>query len=497
MGDDVTARIAGGWSRGNRLERSLIPLLAATALGVYALVIVGATVSTTDGAAACSTWPSCDGRWLVPLDDTALVVAMLHRMLSVIVGTTLLCTTAVAWAVRADVASRGVLTLALGLYPVQIAIGAITATSMGTGAYPRAHLVLAMSIFATVLLALVWRLEHETKDVESSFGHTEEGVDGARNTAGQGGGGTVATAGDTVTTEPGFMARWGRRARAYGRLTKPRLMWLLCFVALAGMGLATATTGLPVSPAIVAGTLLGGVLAIGASGTFNHVLERDVDRRMARTADRPTATADIPVRNALAFGTTLGIASLAVFIALVNELAAVLGLTAIVFYSVVYTLVLKPNTSQNIVIGGAVGAIPALIGWAAVTGSIGLPAVVLGVLIFLWTPAHFYNLALAYKRDYERGGFPMLPLVRGEAVTFRHIALYFGATLLAAAFLGAIAPLGLWYATTVVVFAAVFLLAIVQLYRTRTPRAAFRSFHASNAFLGVVMVVIILDTLLL
>ena len=482
-----------------RFERSLTPLLAATALGVYALVIVGATVSATEAASACATWPSCDGRWFVPLDETALAVAMLHRGLSLLVGAALLCTTAVAWAVRADVATRGVLTMAIGLYPIQIGIGAVTATSAEPGVYPLAHLLLAMAIFAGVLLGLVRRLEHETRDVESTFGHAEPmheaDVDEVQETIDDGGPGADPGPVDAANRHSGFAARWGRRALAYGRLTKPRLMWLLCFVALAGMGLAAATTGLAVTTRLVVGTLLGGVLAIGASGTFNHVLERDVDRKMARTADRPTATATVPVLNALTFGTVLAVVSLAVFITLVNVLSAVLGFTAIVFYSVVYTLVLKPNTSQNIVIGGAVGAIPALIGWAAVTGSIGLPAVVLGVLIFLWTPAHFYNLALAYKRDYERGGFPMLPIVRGEAVTFRHIALYFGATLLAAAVLAAVAPLSLWYATSVIVLAGVFLLAIVQLYRTRSHRAAFRSFHASNAFLGVVMVVIILDTL--
>lgn len=464
-----------------RLEASLTAILAATALGVYALVIVGATYATVAGAATCTTWPTCDGSWLVPLSDTGLVIAMSHRLLSLLVGAALLFATVTVWVTSPPTHVRTLVTLMMGVYPFQIGLGALTAVSGGASPYPTLHLVLAMGIFAGVLLALVWWLEHRTNDVVSTF--DERGL--------------------SRTDPPSDTAAWDGGtgyvdlARAYLELTKPRLMWLLCFVALAGIGLATATTGLPVTSEAVVGTLLGGVLAIGASGTFNHIIERDVDRKMQRTADRPTATDSVSVRNAATFGVLLGVASMAVFLALVNVLAAALGLIAIAFYSIVYTVVLKPHTTQNIVIGGAVGAIPALIGWAAITGSVGIPAILLGVLIFLWTPAHFYNLALAYKQDYERGGFPMLPIARGEAVTLRHITWYFGATLIAAVGLAMVAPLGTLYAATVVAFAALFLVAIVTLYRERTPSTALRSFHASNAFLGVVMVVIIVETLLI
>lgn len=458
---------------------SVTALLAATAIGIYALVIVGATVSVTDGAAQCSTWPSCDGQWIVPLGDTALVITMAHRALALLVGGTLLLATAAVWIAGASTKIRAVMAFVAVMYPMQVGLGAITAISGGTNPYPVLHLAMAMALFAGVLAALVWWLERQTSDVASTFETGGESLDHG--------------AADPVTEPAGTLGI----AKAYFRLTKPRLMWLLCFVAVAGMGLATAATGIPLTRDIVIGTLLGGILAIGASGTFNHVLERDVDRKMGRTSDRPTATEVIPVRNAILFGIGLAIASLVVFLALVNVLAALLGLTAIGFYSILYTIVLKPNTSQNIVIGGAVGAIPALIGWAAVTGSVGLPAIVLGLVIFLWTPAHFYNLALAYKQDYERGGFPMLPIARGETVTLRHIAWYFGATLGAAVLLGIVAPLGMVYAATVVLFGALFLFAIVQLYRERTPQIAFRSFHASNAFLGTVMVIIIVDTLVI
>jgi protoheme IX farnesyltransferase len=246
----------------------------------------------------------------------------------------------------------------------------------------------------------------------------------------------------------------------------------------------------------VALTLLGGVLSIGASGTFNHVLERDVDRRMSRTSDRPLATDVVSVRNALAFGALLTVGSLVAFAA-VNWLVAVLGLVAIVFYSVIYTLVLKPNTVQNTALGGAAGALPALIGWAAVTGEVGLGGLVLAAVIFLWTPAHFYNLALAYKDDYARGGFPMMPVVRGEATTRKHILFWLAATLLTATVLAALTDLGWLYAATTTSLGAVFLWAVIRLHREKTEQAAFRAFHASNAYLGALLLAIVVDALAL
>jgi protoheme IX farnesyltransferase len=272
---------------------------------------------------------------------------------------------------------------------------------------------------------------------------------------------------------------------------KPRLMWLLCLVAAAGMALAAGTD---LQTRTIVLTLGGGVLAIGASGTFNHVLERERDKRMDRTSDRPLATHEIPKGNAVVFGIGLAALSLAVFWQ-VNALAAGLGLVAILFYSIIYTLVLKPNTVQNTVIGGAAGALPALIGWAAVTGEIGVPGLVLAGVIFVWTPAHFYNLALAYKDDYEAGGFPMMPVVRGETETRKHILLWLGATLATTGGLIWVTPLGWLTAGATAVVGIVFLWAVVRLHREQTEAAAFRAFHASNAYLGVLLVTIVVDAL--
>ena len=205
----------------------------------------------------------------------------------------------------------------------------------------------------------------------------------------------------------------------------------------------------------------------------------------------------VPVRNAVAFGFALTVASAVVVVAFVNVLAAALTMLAIVFYTVVYTVILKPHTDQNVVIGGAVGALPALIGWAAVEGNVGVPALVLGGVIFLWTPAHFYNLALVYKDDYERADIPMLPVVRGDQTTLRHINLYFGATLLSTSLLAYVADLGWAFSGVTVAAGAVFLYFVVRLHRERTSAAAMRAFHSSNAFLGSVMLVLAVETFLL
>jgi len=463
-------------SNDSRLTRVLL----ASVLGVYALLVVGATTALTDASAACATWPACNGQWF-DVTSLSLAVVWAHRTAAVVVGLLVLASTALAYRDGRETRVLAATGVSLALYPVQVVVGALAATT-GISYVPGLHLALGVAIFGGLVLALAWTLEDRTADRPSA-----EWAGGPRD----------AVDGDDVLADPntGAPADAGTGllalARAYASMTKPRLMWLLCLVASAGMALAA---GPALSARTVALTLLGGVLSIGASGTFNHVFERERDRKMARTADRPVATDRIPRRNALAFGLLLAAASLFVFLQ-INLLAAFLGLTAVVFYAVVYTLVLKPNTVQNTVIGGAAGALPALIGWAAVTDSVGLPALALAGLIFLWTPAHFYNLALAYRDDYAAGGFPMMPVVRGAALTRKHILVWLGATMAGGAVLDAVSNLGWLYATTVLVLGGVFLWTVVRLHEDRDRAAAMRSFHASNAFLGAVLLAVVVDAL--
>lgn len=455
-------------------QSRFLTLLAATTIGAYFLVIAGATTALTDAAAACSTWPACGGQY--PFDGAAVTIAWTHRLLAVLVGIGVLASVIGGWRTEPK-RVQAALAASTMLYPVQVGIGAVVATSGAPPLVSAIHLLVGTCIFGGLLLGLAWSLERRfpTRDREEPLTKSPE---------------IEPAAGPNPHPATGFQATLG----AYFSLMKPRLMWLLCLVAAAAMTLAV---GPAITVETIVATLLGGVLAIGASGTFNHVLERDVDQRMKRTADRPLATEIVSVRNALVFGTLLALASLSVFYFFVNTLAALLGLTAIVFYSVIYTLVLKPNTVQNTVIGGVAGALPALIGWAAATGEIGLPALVLAGVIFCWTPAHFYNLALAYKDDYARGGFPMMPVVRGERLTRKHIVYYLGATLIGASMLAAVDTLGWLFAATSVLFGAIFLREVMSLHREQTRGAAMRSFHASNAYLGTLLFAIIIDALVI
>lgn len=454
------------------MRRFVTPLLGLSVIGVYLLVIIGATARLAEAASSCGDWPLCAAS--LTASNTDLLLVLTHRSIAAIVGVIILLTAVLGWR---DMITRvrAALAVALLLYPIQIAVGALLAVGILSEGL---HLGLAMLIFAVLVVGLAWHLEAQTGTPEKT-----ETVLYTRDTPAE----TVSERPTPVIPSGSIFGRLKITGQAYLELMKPRLMWLLCLVAGAGMVLA----GTPTLSTVVA-TLGGGVLAIGAAGTFNHVYERDVDQQMKRTADRPLATDIIPVRNALAFGGFLTVASFGIFLS-VNLLVAALGLAAIIFYSIVYTVILKPNTVQNTVLGGAAGALPALIGYAAVADSIGIAGLVLAGLIFVWTPAHFYNLALAYRDDYARGGFPMMPVVRGATETRKHILYYLGATLLAASALAAISDLGWIYALTTVIVGAVFLFAVIMLHSAQTKSAALRAFHASNAFLGLVLVAIVLD----
>jgi heme o synthase len=209
--------------------------------------------------------------------------------------------------------------------------------------------------------------------------------------------------------------------RDYLALTKPRIISLLLITAVATMFVAD-----PSGPSwtTIVWTLLGGYLAAGGAGAINHYLDRDRDARMARTCARPLVEGRIDPRRGLAFGIVLGALATAELAIAVNPLAAALALSGLLGYVLVYTLWLKPLTPQNIVIGGAAGAVPPLVGWAAATNGLTLDALYPFAIVFLWTPPHFWALALLVKDDYERTGIPMLPVARGEATTRRQILAY-------------------------------------------------------------------------
>jgi len=282
----------------------------------------------------------------------------------------------------------------------------------------------------------------------------------------------------------------GAVVRDYVALTKPRIISLLLLTTVAAMFVADPA-GPPLS--IVLWTILGGYLAAGGAGAINHYLERDADARMARTRGRPLASGRIPPLHGLAFGIVLGAAAVAELALAVNVLAAALALAGLLGYAIVYTMWLKPSTPQNIVIGGAAGAVPPLVGWAAATGGLEIGALYLFAVVFLWTPPHFWALALLIKDDYARTGVPMLPVVRGEAATRRHILLY--SFVLVASSLLPVAGglLGLSYLNSALALGAAFAGLATRLCVRPSRRAALHVYLASLAYLALLFAAMALD----
>ncbi len=283
-------------------------------------------------------------------------------------------------------------------------------------------------------------------------------------------------------------------ARAYVALTKPRIIWLLLVTTVPAMVLAEG--GWP-STWLVLATLAGGMLAAGGANAINQVADRDIDELMQRTSRRPLPTGSIQPSQAMWFGVALGAAAAIWLTLTVNLLTAVLALGALGFYVLVYSYYLKRATVQNIVLGGAAGAAPPLIGWAAVTGEVSIEAVFLFLIVFYWTPPHFWALALVFSDDYERAGVPMLPVVRGEAETKRQIVLYSLMLIALTLAFTAIADLGAIYFATAVGAGAAFLYLAVRLARQPDIEGALPLFHYSIAYLALLFGAMALDELLI
>ena len=286
---------------------------------------------------------------------------------------------------------------------------------------------------------------------------------------------------------------------AYVALTKPRIIELLLATTIPTMILAAGQ--LP-GLGLTLLTLVGGFLAAGSANALNCYIDRDIDALMHRTEGRPLATGAVSPREALVFGLTLGAASIAIFGTLVNWLSALLSLFAIVFYVLVYTLVLKRRTAQNIVWGGAAGCMPVLIGWAAVTGSLTWAPVVLFAVVFFWTPPHYWPLAMRFRDDYASAGVPMLPVVASEVIVARQVVAYSWAMVLASFGLWPVAGTGWLYAVASVALGAAFLyeayalLARAKSGATGAALKPMRLFHGSISYLSLLFLAVAIDPLL-
>jgi protoheme IX farnesyltransferase len=281
--------------------------------------------------------------------------------------------------------------------------------------------------------------------------------------------------------------------RDYVTLTKPRIMTLLLLTGVCGM--FVGARGVPRLGELAAMTA-GLALACGGASALNHVLDRDIDSKMGeRTRSRPVTSGRVPASYALEFGLALSASSFVLLAGLVNVLTAALALVGNLFYVLVYTRWLKRTTPRNIVIGGAAGAVPPLVGWAAATGNLAVPALLLFAIVFFWTPPHFWALALLIKRDYAAAGIPMLPVVRGERETVRQIVLYslvlVGVTVVPFVW----GTLGLVYLVAALTLGAAFIWLSVRLARRTTPRRAAVLFHSSLLYLALLFVAAALDPL--
>lgn len=285
-------------------------------------------------------------------------------------------------------------------------------------------------------------------------------------------------------------ALWRQTISSYLNLMKPHVTVLLLGTTVATM--AIAQRGLPAAGLVLA-TLLGGAMAAGSANCINCYIDRDIDQMMTRTRRRSLPSGRVQPTQALLFGLVLGVGSCVAFSLWVNLLSAALALAAILFYVFVYTLWLKRSSTQNIVIGGAAGAVPVLIGWSAVTNSVTLPAIWLFAIVFYWTPPHFWALSLLLEKDYARANVPMLPVVMGERETKKQILLYSCLLLAVTLILFALQTMGYVYLVCAVVLGGILIYMSIRLLLDTTRAWARTIFWYSNCYLAMIFAVMVLD----
>ena len=475
-------------------------LVGFAAVSVYALLLFGAETTCPGvdrGAAGCAAlifpeWPLFDGQ-LVPAFSPDGAIANLqmrqfaHRIVAAIVGVIMMVTTVVVWrAARGDASRRvpgaetmlGLVGTAATLYAIQVVVGALQIWTRLEWWAVTLHLALGTAIWGLLLSSAIvgWYAARASVTNPSATGS-----------------GTP----DRVAEAAPIPAPT-RRARisAYVALTKPRIIELLLVTTIPAMVLAWKTVD-GMDPLtflwLVAVTLVGGSLAAGAANAINCYLDRDIDEIMVRTRRRPLPAHAVSPEDALVFGLILTVISFALLAVTTNLVAAFLTLLAIGFYVVVYTMLLKRTTPQNIVLGGAAGALPPVIGWAAVTGDITLPALLLFAIVFYWTPPHFWALSLRIRGDYEAAGVPMMPVTHGVPETTRQIALYSILMVALTVVFFAVAEMGLLFLAGALVLGALFLFQAFAMWREGTDRRAVKLYKYSITYLSGLFALMIID----
>jgi protoheme IX farnesyltransferase len=445
-------------------------LVAWTGAAIFAQMLLGSWVSGTGAGLAFSDFPLMNGTLLPSIVVDQQVIQVAHRALAVIVAVLVLWT----WQqVRRSVAAQGprrLAGLAVVLVAVQLALGAANVWSRLSALFVVPHLAVGAALWATsvVLYLAIRRLPVAETSGPGSEVRAQAGEPRASST------------GDSLG--------------AYVALTKPRIIELLLVTTVPTMVLAER--GVP-SIWLMVAVMVGGSMAAGGANAINMYIDRDIDDVMRRTRNRPLPRQAVTPSRALAFGIILSVVSFAWLTLTVNLLSALLAASAIAFYVFVYTIWLKRTTPQNIVIGGAAGAVPVLVAWAAVTGTVEVPALVLFAIVFYWTPPHFWALALRYRGDYAAAKVPMLPVVRGEAETARQIVLYTLVLVAVSLLLFPVARMGLIYLVAAVALGAGFVWYSLRVLRDAGDgKAAIRLFRFSISYLTLLFAAVAADSLL-
>ncbi|HTC86325.1 MAG TPA: heme o synthase [Candidatus Acidoferrum sp.] len=472
------ARIGG---RGSSQRFTLLAAFGAAT--TYALLLFGSNVTARDADLVFPDWPLMGGTLVPPLTPVTSP-EILHRWVAVVVGVIVVGTWIAARRTQRE--HRILVRLAgsaAGLFIVQVFVGGAQVLTNLAAWTQTLHLALGAAIWG-LMAALAFSSYYVART-------TAVAVPTGAGGSGRAAGGedpdiapTPHTTGDTI--------------RAYVALTKPRIIELLLVTTVPAMFLAAR--GWPRLDLVI-WTLVGGSLAAGSANAINCYLDRDIDLLMTRTRRRPLPAHEVAPERAVIFGIVLGIVSFVVLLYFVNLISAFLALLAIAFYVVVYTMVLKRTTPQNIVIGGAAGALPPVIGWAAVTGDVGLPALVLFALVFYWTPPHFWALSLRIRKDYAAAGVPMLPVVRGVPETTRQIGLYSVLLVAISLVLWSVAHMGAIYLTAAVVLGAIFLWQAYKLWRVgtspeRSTAGAITLYKYSISYLTLLFLAVAIDALI-
>ena len=428
---------------------------------VFLSLVSGSTLTLSDSPGVCRSWPFC-GPNLVPQNSLEWI-SVLHSLTVGVSGVLVLWALALGWRTqRYQPSTLVMLTAAAILFLAQILIGAMLSLRASDITMVALHVATGPAVWAAVIvLAVNVGLEGPSAESEGLSAFRSNGL--------------------------------GERVRDFLTLTKPIIVLLLLATTLAGM-----VVGLRAWPpaGTIFWTLLGGALAAGGSGAINQFIDRDVDAKMKRTARRPLAAGRLTPAEGLAFGVGLCLLAFFLLAIFVNMLAAMLSVAGMFYYVWLYSIVLKKATVQNIVIGGGAGSIPPLVGWAAATGSLTLPALLLFAIIFFWTPPHFWALALVRSKDYARGGIPMLPVVRGERETRRQILIYtfelVAITLLAPVF----GLAGIVYFAGAVVLGGVLIAVAWRLWREYSPKLAWRMYRWSSMYLLFLFLMMMADALI-